>query len=293
MRSTFIIATCALAVFAAPVPEPNPIYKSGGTGCARVLAGVCVKTGKREVEAPVRSNTKHAPSPFGRSSHPRDVEDDDEITFETRSPAPEPFGRSSHPRDVEDDDEVTFETRSPEPEPFGRSSHPRGVEDDDEITLQVRDAVRNQGRSPVRLGRPKNSRSVAQEEEDVEARAIRNQGRSQEVEDVEARAIRNQGRSQEVEDVEARAIRNQGKRSVREKKVSEEDVESRAIRNQGRNAEPEPFGRAGAGKRTPEAEPGFTRAKPGYRRSASAEPGTVRPSNKRTADAEPINRIHG
>jgi hypothetical protein len=277
MRTALLIATCALTVFAAPIPEAEPIFKSGASGCAKVVGGVCVSTSNRDVEAPTKANIEaRFPEPNVRPK---------------KNPRPGMLG-----------------TRSPEPAPFTRGSHPPG---DAEINTRSPALSRPKGSRSPTLSRPKGSRSSEkrelvyrsngrrdpEEDEDVEARAIRNEGgsngkrepiyrpngRRDLEEDVEARAIRNEGgsngkreplyraggrRDLEEEDVEARAIKNQGNRSVREKTVSDEDVEARAAE--------------------PEAEP-LSRNHDSYRRSADPEPAYTLPSDKR--DAEP--RVRG
>lgn len=102
MRSALIITTFALAVLAAPVPDPA--YKNNGQGCVRRVAGRCI-VHERDVEATVETNVEAT------------SENDNLENITNRSPEPYTRGKGKVNREVDTTDssfeDVKYEARSP------------------------------------------------------------------------------------------------------------------------------------------------------------------------------------
>ncbi|KAL5404696.1 hypothetical protein PMIN03_008964 [Paraphaeosphaeria minitans] len=283
MRSTFIVATLALSSLAIPVPQSELEQGAGIHGCFR-------SNSPRDGEVDTRSLDRKLRA--CRITHPRDTEVD------VRSPAPTPIGRGSHPRSVEDNE--TVKARAIRNEGLSHGAKPKGSrEKRDPIYMtsgkrSVREKTVNTDEDiEARTVRPVKNQKRADEydnaNEDLGARTIG---------DMVKRSVREKTVSDD-DDIEARAIRNEGKRSVREKTVSGDDIESRGtVRPSNkpttdddenieakRYAEAEPISRnTGSYRRDAEAEPGFTRAKPDHRREVEAEPLNRINGKKRTAE---------
>ncbi|KAF1978752.1 hypothetical protein BU23DRAFT_647157 [Bimuria novae-zelandiae CBS 107.79] len=174
MRLIIIAATFALAIFAGPVPEPEPIYKSNGLS---VGSGLSVDSKRNAAPAlgppPFRVDSvewsKRNPKPFDRGSHPGESESSvglkRAMAHHPRSPAlnrgtPYPGNEKSRTATL-----ITMERGG------GRT--------------QARGAGRTEARNLRNEGQPhglkhKGSRDV--EEVDVEARAVSNGSRDAEAE---------------------------------------------------------------------------------------------------------------
>lgn len=240
MRHTLIIAACALSIFAAPIPDPDPLYRPGGRSVARDS----LPSRKREA--------------FDRGSHPRDI------------------------NDTEDDVDVN-------------------ITDEDEVLSAA-------------LSRPKGNHGTDDgDQEEVEARAIRNEGvshgskpkGSNRKREPTIRPVKDQKRADEDENIfEAHAGVNEGEQSVPDNALPDVDIAARSSARPSRNGAvcvPEKAtNRCGLNIRIDESqpdlgfgvdeslierspEPGYTRNSHSYRRSATPEPGYTRPSTKREA----------
>ncbi|KAL1596314.1 hypothetical protein SLS60_008959 [Paraconiothyrium brasiliense] len=182
MRSTLIIATFALSTLAVPVPEADPILKSGVIGCAKIVGGLCVAMGKREARPPIKADIEarfaepHLHDERGsraleRAQNPHSDVDEPEtpaLRIDGRSPAIRNQGRSPAIRNQGRSPAIRNQGRSPAIRNQGRSPA---------IRNQGRSpAIRNQGRSPTiqderrspAFSRPKSTRKVEQEEEEAE-----------------------------------------------------------------------------------------------------------------------------
>ncbi|KAL5438821.1 hypothetical protein PMIN06_010143 [Paraphaeosphaeria minitans] len=223
MRSTIIIATCALVIFAAPIPEAEPIYKSNGRSVSGFGNGAAVDArGAIEDESNKRASVIRPGQDWKRAEE--DVEAVEARAIRNQT------GKRAEDQDEEDEESVKARA-------IRNQTNKRAVEDDeDDKNIEARAIKNESNKRPVR--------EKTSFDDDVEARNVGNEYRSAEAE----RISRNTGSYRR--DAEADPIsRNTG--SYRRDAEAEPGF-TRAKPDHRREAEAEPLNRINGKKRTAE-----------------------------------------